>query len=70
MPAMSAMPKLQTATGSHLANLPPLKGQRQGPISDPIFLNKGANKASHNVGQLSQQPEQTDLHGDFDEFGD
>ena len=59
MPAIAAMPNLQTAATSgqsHLQNLPPLKG-RQGPISDPIFLNKGT-KANH---ALSSQPEQTNL---------
>lgn len=64
MPAITAMTK-QNQQLNHLQNLPPLKGQRQGPISDPIFLNKGG-KASNG---LSQQPEQTNLHGQSDDFG-
>ena len=35
--------------------LPPLKGHRQGPISDPQFLNQKKP-------QLQQQPAKTNLH--------
>jgi len=68
MPAIAAMPK--TAV-QNLQNLPPLKGQRQGPISDPGFLNNKGAKNHHQMNALSQQPGQTDLHtNDLDLAGD
>lgn len=67
MPAIAAMPKIPA---QNLQNLPPLKGQRQGPISDPGFLQKGTKNHNH-VNALSQQPEHTDLHtNDLDFAGD
>ena len=57
MPAIAAMPDLQTAiigNQSHLQNLPPLKG-RQGPISDPIFLQNKGTKANHMIQAQNDQ---------------
>ena len=70
MPAIAAMPKINTAGVNQLNNLPPLKGQRQGPISDPIFLNKGNKNHQQNKATLNQQPEQTDLlNNELEDFG-